>query len=247
MVTAMIWCMPVKVGICGANMPKAKLREMFDVAEVQQTFYEPPKPETLAKWHAEIPDFEFTVKAWQLITHSGKSPTYRRLKRELSPEERGEVGGFRDTPIVEEGWKRTRGSAEALQARRILFQCPASFTPTSENLQNLMRFFTSEDRAQDIRKFIFLFEPRGDAWTDDLLIDLCSELDLVHVVDPFVRQTVTPSTPYYRLHGRNGYSYVYEDSELHDLKELVQGTDAYVMFNNVKMRQDAMRFKAMNP
>lgn len=231
-------------------MKKQLLAELFDVAEVQQTFYEPPQPATLAKWRVETPEpLEYTVKAWQLITHSGKSPTYRRLKRELTPTERGEVGAFRDTEIVEEGWKRTRESAEAIDAKRILFQCPASFTPTSENLQNLMQFFTREERDTSERKFIFLFEPRGDAWTDELLIDLCTELDLVHVVDPFFRQTVTPHTPYYRLHGRpnafgrSTYSYVYEDSELHDLKELVRGTDAYVMFNNIKMRQDAVRFK----
>jgi uncharacterized protein YecE (DUF72 family) len=237
-------------------MKKALLAEMFDVAEVQQTFYEPPRPETLAKWRAEIPadkrdSFEFTVKAWQLITHSGKSPTYRRLKRELTAEERGQVGAFRDSAIVEEGWRRTRESADALGAKRILFQCPASFTPSSENLQNLMQFFTSDDRAPDTRKYIFLFEPRGDQWTDELLVDLCTELDLVHVVDPFFRQTVTPQSRYYRLHGRpnsfgrSTYSYVYEDSELQDLKELVEGTNAYVLFNNVKMRQDATRFKEM--
>jgi uncharacterized protein YecE (DUF72 family) len=234
-------------------MKKAMLAELFDVAEVQQTFYEPPKPETLAKWLAETPQpFEYTVKAWQLITHTGKSPTYRRLKRTLTDQERGEVGAFQDTAIVEEGWKRVLESANSLNAKRILFQCPASFKPTSENLQNLMQFFTrDEDRATDTRKHIFLFEPRGDAWTDELLIDLCSELDLVHVVDPFFRRTVTPQTPYYRLHGRasipgrSPYSYVYEDSELEDLKELVTGTDAYVMFNNVKMRQDAGRFRQL--
>lgn len=234
-------------------MPKQQLAAMFDVAEVQQTFYEPPKVETLAKWLADTPQpFEYTVKAWQLITHTGKSPTYRRLKRALSAEERGEVGAFRDTAIVEEGWQRTRESAEALNATRILFQCPASFTPTSENLQNLMQFFTRDaSRAPETRKHVFLFEPRGDQWSDELLIDLCAELDLVHVVDPFFRQTVTPQRRYYRLHGRpnafgrSTYSYVYEDSELADLIELTHGTDAYVMFNNLKMKQDALRFKAM--
>jgi uncharacterized protein YecE (DUF72 family) len=234
-------------------MPKQKLAVLFDVAEVQQTFYEPPKPETLANWLAGTPQpFEYTVKAWQLITHTGKSPTYRRLKRTLTDREKGEVGAFQDTAIVEEGWKRTLESANALNARRILFQCPASFKPTSENLQNLMHFFTrDDDRAPDTRKHIFLFEPRGDAWTEELLIDLCTELDLVHVVDPFLRQTVTPQTPYYRLHGRastpgrSPYSYVYEESELADLRELVSGTDAYVMFNNVKMHDDAVRFKSL--
>lgn len=227
-------------------MPKAKYAELFDVAEVQQTFYEPPQAKTLEKWCSEVPDsFEFTVKAWQLITHTGKSPTYRRLKHPLTDEERSLVGGFQDSELVEKGWDRTRESAIALKAQRILFQCPASFTPSSENLTNLMQFFSTGDRANNTRQFIFLFEPRGDAWTDELIKELCSELGLVHVVDPFVSKTVTPERAYCRLHGRNGYSYVYDDSELQDLVELVASQpNTYVMFNNVKMKQDALRFKS---
>ena len=44
--------------------------ETFPLVEVQQTFYEPPAPRTLLRWREQAPDsFEFTMKAWQLITH----------------------------------------------------------------------------------------------------------------------------------------------------------------------------------
>jgi uncharacterized protein YecE (DUF72 family) len=57
------------------------------VVEVQQTFYEPPADTTIRRWRARAPAaFEFTLKAWQLITHEPSSPTFRRLKRPLTVE-----------------------------------------------------------------------------------------------------------------------------------------------------------------
>lgn len=235
----------IKVGICGVGMAKATLAQLYPVAEVQQTFYQPPEITTLEKWRTEVPDtFEFTVKAWQLITHTGKSPTYRRLKRERTDEEKMECGGFRSTPIVEEGWERTRDSALALRASKILFQCPPSFKPIPENLENLMHFFSTRDREKGARRGLtFLWEPRGPDWTPELVRELCEELDLVHVVDPFSGETVTPEQIYYRLHGRGSYSYIYSDEELAQLALMLPAEqECYVMFNNVKMRQDSIRF-----
>jgi uncharacterized protein YecE (DUF72 family) len=52
------------------------------VVEVQQTFHDPPPLATLQRWRVEAPaDFEFTPKAWQVITHLGTSRTCRRLRR----------------------------------------------------------------------------------------------------------------------------------------------------------------------
>lgn len=229
----------VKTGTCGIRMPLKSYGEIYPALEVQQTFYQPPQPKTLERWRTEVPEtFEFTLKAWQLITHEASSPTYRRLKRPLSDVEAGQCGAFRWTPIVREGWEATRVSAEALGATRILFQCPARFTPTEEHCDDLRRFFGSIDRAG----IVALWEPRG-AWPEELIDELCRELDLVHVVDPLSATTVTPERPYYRLHGRTGFRYVYEEEELEDLAStLVDAELSYVFFNNVAMRQDAARF-----
>jgi len=70
-----------KIGCCGFGIARPKYFETFSVAEIQQSFYQPPKPDTVKRWRDEAPiDFEFTLKAWQLITHEASSPTYRRLK-----------------------------------------------------------------------------------------------------------------------------------------------------------------------
>ena len=233
----------LKIGCCGFRLSRAEYFSRFPVVEVQQTFYQPPKIDTLKSWRADAPDdFEFTLKAWQLVTHDGASPTYRRIKRELTEREREECGSFRATEIVREGWDATRACAEALRARRVLFQCPARFKPTAVNVENLRRFFSSVERDG----LIFMWEPRGE-WSRELVGDLCRELDLTHVVDPLVERTATPESCYFRLHvrwgtGRNRY----EDEELSEMYSMLpRGGTSYVLFNNVRMMDDATRFQRL--
>jgi uncharacterized protein YecE (DUF72 family) len=224
-------------------MAMAEYVTRFEAVEVQQTFYQPPQVATLERWRAQAPpDFEFTMKAWMLITHEARSPTYRRLKRELSEGEREECGSFRPTQIVREAWAVTLACARALAARRVLFQCPASFKPTKENVKNLRAFFEGIERPPELH---LLWEPRG-GWPDALVLELCRDLDLTHVVDPFSARTVTPDKVYFRLHGRTGFRYVYEDEELEELYTMLpkKGT-SYVFFNNVRMREDAARFQKL--
>lgn len=233
----------IKTGCCGFRMARAEYMQVFPVVEVQQTFYQPPRVETLRRWREEAPrGFEFTLKAWMLITHEARSPVYRRLKRELTEEEREGCGAFRPSDIVREAWEVTRACAEALRARRVLFQCPASFRPTPENLEHMRRFFAATGR-EGLR---FLWEPRGD-WPDTLVRELCEELDLVHVVDPFKARTVTPRECYFRLHGRRGPGYTHETEELEELRGMLPRgrSAAYVLFNNVRMREDALRFQEL--
>jgi uncharacterized protein YecE (DUF72 family) len=234
----------IKAGCCGFRRAQAEYAAQFPVVEVQQTFYQPPQVKTLERWRADAPpDFEFTLKAWQLITHEARSPTYRRLKRELSETEKAEAGSFRPTAIVREAWEVTRACAEALQATRVLFQCPSSFTPTREHVRDLRAFFAHIERPR--RKLVYLWEPRGD-WPPELVAELCRELDLTHVVDPFAARTLTPERCYYRLHGRTGWRYRYEDDELAELVSMLPPRGvSYVLFNNVRMLDDAARFQEL--
>ena len=233
----------VKIGCCGFRTAQADYMQLFSVVEVQQTFYQPPQIQTLKKWREGAPlDFEFTLKAWQLITHEARSPTYKRLKRELTEKEREDCGAFRLTPIVKEAWATIAACAQTLKATRILFQCPASFTPTAANVKNMRRFFSSIERVKNWR---FFWEPRGE-WPPQLIRELCRELELWHVVDPFAARTLTPEQVYYRLHGRGGWRYVYENEELEELLALLpEDSTSYVFFNNVRMNEDAARFQQL--
>ncbi len=241
--------MKLCVGTSGFGIARAKYVETFSCVEVQHTFYQPPQISTLKRWRETAPPkFEFVLKAWQLITHDAKSPTYRRLKRQLSGVETAETGYFRPTKIVQEAWNTTLESARALQATTILFQCPASFNHTNENIANLRRFFKTITKETKTEKFNFCWEPRGD-WDRNVVKKLCNELTLWHVVDPFTSESVTPNKRYFRLHGKGGWRYEYQDDELQELSAMLGGdltsNNGYVFFNNVSMTKDASRFKTI--
>jgi len=236
----------IRVGTCGFAESHAQTFRDFDVLEVQQSFYQPPRVETVLRWRAEAPrDFVFILKAWQLITHEPNSPTYRRLRASLSQRQLRMCGGFRWNAVTRMAWSRTLGLAEALGARAILFQTPKSFTPEAAHVERLYRFFESIDRDSSLR---LAFEPRGEAWTDALLRTIVHDLGLVHVVDPFLRRPVGRGLRYFRLHGRPAYHYHYRytGADLQALLSMFSGPwPHWVLFNNDHMAADARRFRKL--
>ncbi|MBC7788555.1 MAG: DUF72 domain-containing protein [Anaerolineae bacterium] len=237
--------MAMKLGMCGFTIGAAAYFKQFRIVEVQQTFYDPPPLTTIAKWRAQAPvDFEFTMKAWQVITHFGTSSTYRRMRRTFSDRERAEAGGFRLNDTTVAAWETTLEARQALHATAILFQCPASFKANSDNVAAMQRFFTAIQRPANVR---LLWEPRGP-WSDELTLSLCHELDLVHAVDPFIRPTVTPELLYWRLHGNKSHYANYTDAELLQIIDWLPTdttVDAYVLFNNIPRVKDVKRFREL--
>ncbi len=230
-----------RVGLCGFTINAAEYFATFDSLEVQQTFYEPPSKLTMTRWREQAPaGFVFTLKAWQIITHRATSNTYRRLRSQV---DRAECGAFQVNDTVRQAWQVTRDCARLLRAKAILFQCPASFRPTDENLGNMRRFFGVIDRIPDVH---YLWEPRG-AWPDEVVLGVCRELNLVHTVDPFVRPSLTPAVTYWRLHGIGSHYRSYTDEELRDLASRLppEARETYVMFNNIPRTGDAKRFRAL--
>ncbi len=232
----------IKIGTCGFRSTKEEYAKTFSAVEVQHTFYQPPQIKTLERWRESIsPDFEFAIKAWQLITHEAKSTTYKRLKKNLTETEKAEAGYFKPTEIVKEAWAMTEACALALRAKIVLFQCPASFKQTPENIGNLEKFFASIRRG----KLNFAWEPRG-AWDAQTVKSICENLDLWNAVDPFSKQTETPGKCYYRLHGRGGFRYKYEEDELSELAAMLpKNKISYVFFNNRYMTEDAALFQTL--
>jgi len=234
----------MKLGMCGFTIGAQAYYRQFRVVEVQQTFYDPPTPATLLRWRSDAPpDFEFTMKAWQVITHRATSNTYRRLRSEFPDAARAEAGGFRLNDTVLTAWLTTLDCALMLRATAILFQCPASFRPEHDNVNAMRRFFEAIDRPAGVR---FVWEPRGP-WPGDLVRDLCTDLDLIHAVDPFVRPSLTPEVIYWRLHGNRSHYANYTDDELRQIAEGLPNDDrdAYVLFNNIPRVQDVRRFREL--
>jgi uncharacterized protein YecE (DUF72 family) len=231
----------VLIGCCGWPEARTKYFEHFSAVEMQTTFYQPPSTELAHKWRREAPEgFVFCLKAWQLITHEPSSPTYRRLKTPVSASRRGAYGSFRPTAEVWAAWQHTLAIARALRAAVIVFQCPASFRQSAENRENLARFFGSLEREGRL----LAWEPRGD-WGPAVVRELCERLDLVHCVDPFLAEPLWGRAVYFRLHGGKDYRHQYRDLELVWLREVCArypDRPVHVMFNNVFMKQDALRF-----
>jgi uncharacterized protein YecE (DUF72 family) len=235
--------MTVRVGLCGFTMPMEDYALHFPVVEIQHTFYDPPDGDVMRRWLAVTPStLEYTIKAWQMVTHPITSPTYRRMKRRIDPE--GAPGFFRASTAVEEGWQRSVRCAGILSATAILFQSPASFTPTPENVEHMRRFFERIVRP----RARLLWEPRGSAWVRKraLAAALCQDLQLVHVVDPFVTDPVPDTPVYWRLHGIRTPRRSYTDAELRRLRAMLARVEhdgpAYVMFNNLPRVSNAKAF-----
>ncbi|HEY7588485.1 MAG TPA: DUF72 domain-containing protein [Thermoplasmata archaeon] len=233
------------VGTCGFAGKQSDAYRRFHAVEIQETFYHPVDPKRAAKWRAAAPEeFHFVVKASQFITHEASSPTYRRARRTIPDPEKPAYGSFQDTTVVREGWDATRASAEAVQAKAVLFQCPPAFVPTPVHLRNLYRFFESIS-FHGIRAW----EPRGP-WPSHVVEKVCEDLDLVHAVDPFAAEPATSGLAYFRLHGRPPgarlYHYTYNDADLARLRAVCEEyDDAYAMFNNLSMADDAVRFRRL--
>ncbi len=231
-----------KVGTCGFAMRRQEYYRTFPVVEIQQTFYNLPRLTTAGRWRAEAPAaFEFTMKAWQLITHEPSSPTYRRLTTPIPAERRDRYGSFRATEEIFDAWAQTRAFADALGATIVVFQCPPRFTPTAEHVANLRRFFSTVERTG----WRTAWEPRGE-WAPDLVRGLCRELGLIHVVDPLRETSLHGGIRYYRLHGLTGYRYVHTDLNLQRLLAACQEPmPTYCLFNNIFMAEDAVRFRGL--
>ncbi|MFB3896146.1 MAG: DUF72 domain-containing protein [bacterium] len=234
----------LKIGCCGFPLKKEDYFAYFDIIEIQQTFYQLPEHRIANKWRSLAPEnFIFSMKAWQLITHLPSSPTYRRTKLVISEDKKIRYGSFKPTAEVFAAWEQTVTIAKILQARMIIFQCPASFKPIPENIKNMHQFFSQLNREA----FLLGWEPRG-AWDEQIINDICSEWNLIHVIDPFKNNSIPQRIRYWRLHGIGGYGYQYTQQDLKYLKQMVEQkniAETYIFFNNAFMFQDALRFKSM--
>jgi uncharacterized protein YecE (DUF72 family) len=152
----------VKVGCCGFAKGKKAYFQQFKLAEIQHTFYKLPSVGIVTKWREEAPqDFQFSLKAWQLITHLPSSPTYRKAGLQIPADKESNCGFFKPGEEVFAASAKTRNVAEALTAKVILFQRPVKFTETAENIANSRHLVTSINRADPV----FVWEPRGE-WSN---------------------------------------------------------------------------------
>ncbi|MCL0053348.1 hypothetical protein M1M86_02555 [Dehalococcoidales bacterium] len=108
---------------------------------------------------------------------------------------------------------------------------------SSENIDNMEKFFQSLARDD----FLFAWEPRRQ-WDKQIITSLCHQLELIHCVDPLEQAPLYGTTNYFRLHGGPGYRHSYSNQELEYLRQMTANKESYVLFNNITMYDDALRF-----
>lgn len=222
--------------------------DTFAVGELNRTFYKLPQVATADRWRREaVTGFEFTMKAWQAMTHHWRSPTWNDYRDDVPEDRTDEVGALRPTEFVVSAWNRTRRIAEALEADVVVVQTPPSFDCTEDHEADMRELFGRLDRDG----LTVAWEPRGD-WPAhrDRIEAICGDLDLVHVVDLLREKPVTTSgVAYTRLHGlnadRSDYDYDYSADELAELASrllaLADDHDrVYCLFNNYEMYTNAL-------
>ncbi len=211
----------------------AFLATLFNLVEINVTFYRPITPKDAARWLESVvavPDFHFTAKLWQVFTH----------ERHLSA---AELAQFRE------------GLEPLLAAGRLgvlLAQFPYSFHNTEANRAHLISLKAA------LAEFPLAVEVRHRSWQQQAVREFLSEigLEFVNIDQPQVSypmgatRWVTGTKGYLRCHGRRKeawfefgedrgarYDYLYSPEELADLAERVReleekAAETYVIFNN---------------
>lgn len=249
----------IRIGTCGYSYYdpgegwkddyESKLQafsDAFGLVELNRTFYDLPMVLTAERWRDEvIGEFEFTVKAWQALTHPTSSPTWRDTD-DLTEEQRDGFGYLRPNEVVKEAWRQTREVATALAADTIVLQTPPSFDATEAHESDMRELLGSIDRGG----LELAWEPRGD-WlaAPDRVETVCADLDLIAITDVLREDPLsTHEWAYTRLHGLNDdpydYDYDYSADELGRLAETLEAFAAdhervYALFNNFEMYDNA--------
>jgi uncharacterized protein YecE (DUF72 family) len=234
------WSYPPRTGAgtwTGVFYPLRKIDELqfysvyFDTVEINSTFYHPCSPKTAAGWVERTPaHFEFTVKAWQQLTHTSEAV------REV------DLGVFKDgiAPLHDAG-----------KLGGILFQFPASFRyrdDTRDRLRALLQHFEGYPKAVELRH---------RSWDEHLEVLDDENAVPVFIDEPKFRDSTRVKLQglggvlYIRFHGRRAekwwhhehrderYDYLYSPKEIHTHAGRLQAVvaeqriqKAYVFFNN---------------
>jgi uncharacterized protein YecE (DUF72 family) len=218
--------------------PLAFLADYCDTIEINSSFYGPPRPKDTSSWARRVqnnPQFRFTAKAWQKISHENRSSEELSLAADCDEVRRSMA------PLAEAG---------VLGA--LLIQFPWRFRCVPENTEYLEKLFRL------LADFPLVLEVRHGSWDREPFYDLLRERGVAfcNVDQPLIGNSIKPGTRttarlgYFRLHGRNyenwfredagrdaRYDYLYTKGEIRQLSDQIrkvrQSTEeTYAITNN---------------
>lgn len=229
----------IRIGCAGFPVGRERYWRERDFCEAE-TGEHMPRPGTLTGWKADVPaGAEMAVQAYRLITHAASDPGFPAAGRKL-PKRRQELcGGFRESLEVHEAWMATRAALEALGARLVLFETPASFAPGPDRLRDLYRFFKALPRG----KWTPVWAPRGAEW-GPLADKVCADLGLERAYDPLREPGPSRGRLRYLRPGVPRGAFLGVD-ELSTIARAVERGPAYVVFSHRTAFPDAARLQAL--
>jgi uncharacterized protein YecE (DUF72 family) len=182
-----------RIGTAGSSIPRdaadafpgpgshlERYAQVLNCAEINSSFYRPPRPATWLRWAVSVPaNFRFSVKAPRTITHEGA----------LAPA----------PSLLQDFLAGATLLAEKLGP--LLFQLPPklAFDPTKAET-----FF---DHLRQLHPGPVALEPRHPSWFTPEVTDLLTSHDIARVAaDPArvpeaAHPASSPTLRYYRLHG----------------------------------------------
>lgn len=225
------------VGCTGFGPQGLGLLNRVSLVEVQESFIQPPRRATLQRWRNAAPaGVCFSLRAWQVITYGPSSPAWSRQPAAARAGAE-QCGFFQETPCVQDGYRAMLECAERLQAHVILFDTPACFTPTREHRRLIVNFFRGAARLEGVD---MAWAPRG-IWSVEEVAEICSEVDLVHAVDPLA----AGSWPAGRVAYLKLESPHYSEGDILSLADGLEGFErAFCVFSGSRALRDAERLAA---
>lgn len=208
------------------------------LVELQDTFMSPPRGKMLQRWREMVPDTTaLTCRAWGLLTHGpGVAGSAAVLRDRSGDPLSGAIGQLQSSPLAAEAYRRSVEAAVALGCTALVFETPASFTPTQEHRRRVGEFFQQIERhpALDL-----VWEPHG-MWVSREVVALCRDHGLVPSYDPLAEQP-GPETDRLYIKLRGSY---YSDHQLEQISEIaMENPETRVVFATTQAVRDAHRFQ----
>ena len=190
----------LKVGCAGFPVARSRYFQTLKTVEIASSFLQPPRPGTARAWREEAPEgFDFSIRAWKLITHPATHISFGKLSEKIPEKRRPFCGHFKPTAEVARSWEATRALAAELGAKFIVFETPASFYPDANHLRDMYRFF----KENSMEGALAVWEPRG-SWEPRLIAKVCADLGLIRAVDPSCQDPVGGRVNYFRVGRETG-------------------------------------------
>jgi len=210
------------------NVPGDPLRiysGIFDMAEVNSTFYEFPSLSIVRSWRERVPDrFEFAVRCHQDLSHRHR---------------------FRPAGNAFEEWDYMMKVCRTLRSEILIVHTPPNFKTSPSKIEELKNFFSSVDP-----RGLYLVWDLGDQRREDRdkLIEFIRDRGFIHCVDISVEEPAFESEVVYsRIFGRSEYTaHQFSDEELAEINrkaESMRAKKVYLSYHGIKMYKDAIRMK----